>query len=154
MGLSAEDVHARQFKLVRNATGYDMAEVDEFLDDVESEIARLSDQLERALEGVAAAEAGTDSTAAAATRILEVAQHTADEYVGQAKRRADAMVADAEKAARKSVKRLEAQRAEVEQRLATLQALEAEVRSRLTGYLQSHLADLSALAGPGDPDRP
>ena len=45
MALSSQDVHDKQFKLVRNSTGYDMDEVDAFLDEVEAEIARLTDEV-------------------------------------------------------------------------------------------------------------
>jgi DivIVA domain-containing protein len=152
MPLSSQDVHDKQFKLVRNSTGYDMDEVDAFLDEVEAEISRLTDELETAQEQLAAAGAvpGAESTSAAAARILEMAQHTADEYMADARRKADSMVTDAEKAARKSVKRLEAQRGDLEARVAALRTFESEIRSRLTGYFQSQLADLSALADEGD----
>lgn len=150
MALSAQDVHTKQFKLVRNSTGYDMDEVDSFLDEVEAEIGRLCQELEAAQEQLAAASPApeTASTSAAAARILEMAQHTADEYVADARRKADAMVGDAEKAARKSVKKLEAQRADLEARVTALRTFESEIRSRLTGYFQSQLADLNALAEP------
>lgn len=148
MALSSQDVHDKQFKLVRNSTGYDMDEVDAFLDEVESEIARLTDELRAAEEQIGAAPTvpEAETTSAAAARILEMAQRTADEYVTEARRKADSMVTDAEKAARKSVKRLEAQRGDLEARVTALRTFESEIRSRLTGYFQSQLADLNALA--------
>ncbi len=147
MALSAQDVHDKQFKLVRNSTGYDMDEVDAFLDEVEAEIARLADELQVCQEKVAASAApDTEAASAAGARILEMAQRTADEYIADARRTADGMVADAEKAARKSVKKLEAQRRELEGRVGALKTFESEIRSRLTGYFQSQLEDLSALA--------
>lgn len=148
MALSSQDVHDKQFKLVRNSTGYDMDEVDAFLDEVEGEIARLSDELGAAQEQLDAKAAvpEAETTAAAAARILEMAQRTADEYLTDARRKADSMVTDAEKAARKSVKRLEAQRSDLEGRVGALRTFESEIRSRLTGYFQSQLADLNALA--------
>ena len=94
MALSSQDVHDKQFKLVRNSTGYDMDEVDAFLDEVEAEIARLTDEVEAAQERLAAASAvpEAETTSAAAARILEMAQRTADEYMADARRKADAMV--------------------------------------------------------------
>ena len=152
MALSAQDVHDKQFKLVRNSTGYDMDEVDAFLDEVEAEIARLSDELGAAQEQLASVAGApeAETTTAAAARILELAQRTADEYVADARRTADSMVSDAEKAARKSVKRLEAQRGDLEARVTALRTFESEIRSRLTGYFQSQLADLKALADEGN----
>ena len=48
MALSAKDVHDKQFKLVRQSTGYDIDEVDAFLDEVEAEIDRLHAELAEA----------------------------------------------------------------------------------------------------------
>ncbi len=155
MALSAQDVHDKQFKLVRNSTGYDMDEVDAFLDEVEAAVESLTDQLEATQERVEALEAepsGTDTSAAAA-RILEMAQQTADEYVSEARRTAEGLVADAEKAARKSVKKLEHQRRDLEDRVSALRTFESEIRSRLTGYFQSQLTDLRALADEPDADK-
>lgn len=148
MALSSQDVHDKQFKLVRNSTGYDMDEVDAFLDEVEAEIARLSDELQACQDKQEAAASGpdTENASAAAARILELAQHTADEYVAEARKTADGLVTDAEKAARKSVKKLEVQRRDLEGRVSALRKFESEIRSRLTGYFQSQLEDLSALA--------
>jgi DivIVA domain-containing protein len=148
MVLSAQDVHDKQFKLVRNSTGYDMDEVDAFLDEVEATVATLTDKLEAAEEAQRVqqeAERTPDSSAAAA-RILELAQQTADEYVADAKRTADSLVADAEKSVRKSIKKLEHQRQDLEDRVTALRTFESEVRARLTGYFQSQLSDLKALA--------
>ena len=152
MALSAQDVHDKQFKLVRNSTGYDMDEVDAFLDEVEAEIARLSDELQAAREQIGAAGAVPEAepTSAAAARILEMAQRTADEYIADARSKADSMVSEAEKSARKSVKKLEAQRVDLEARVGALRTFETEIRSRLTGYFQSQLADLKALADDGE----
>jgi DivIVA domain-containing protein len=152
MALSSQDVHDKQFKLVRNSTGYDMDEVDAFLDEVEGEIARLSDELVAAQEQLSPATVVPEapSTSAAAARILEMAQLTADEYLAEARRKADSMVNDAEKAARKSVKRLESQRADLEARVTALRTFESEIRSRLTGYFQSQLADLNSLEQGAD----
>ncbi len=161
MTLRAQDVHDKQFKLVRNSTGYDMDEVDSFLDEVEATIARLTDELDDAQQRLAAHDAAsesapaaspTEAATAAAARILELAQRTADDYLVEARRTADGLVADADKAARKSVKKLENQRAELESRVSALRTFETEIRSRLSGYFQSQLADLNALAS-GDKDK-
>ena len=148
MVLSAQDVHDKQFKLVRNSTGYDMDEVDAFLDEVEATVATLTDKLEAVEEAQRAQQEAerTPDPSAAAARILELAQQTADEYVADAKRTADSLVADAEKSVRKSIKKLEHQRQDLEDRVKALRTFESEVRARLTGYFQSQLSDLKALA--------
>jgi DivIVA domain-containing protein len=152
MALTPEDVRNKQFSTVRMKEGYNEDEVDAFLDEVEAEVARLGDELAIAREQLAAAAPVPEAagTSAAAARILEMAQRTADEYVAEARRKADAMVTDAEKSARKSVKRLEAQRIDLEARVSALRTFESEIRARLTGYFQSQLADLTALADEGE----
>lgn len=57
MPLSPSDVHDKQFKLVRQTTGYDMDEVDAFLDEVEVEIARLGSLVLESQQGLDAAQA-------------------------------------------------------------------------------------------------
>lgn len=148
MSLSAQDVHDKQFKLVRNSTGYDMDEVDAFLDEVELQLARQAEELTAARERAAAQAAApaVADTSAAAAHLLEMAQRTADEYVSEAQQSAERLLADAQKSTRKAVKKLEAQRRELEDRVEALRTFETEVRSRLTDYFQSQLADLKALA--------
>ena len=169
MALSAQDVHDKQFKLVRQSTGYDIDEVDGFLDEVEAEIARLTDELAAAQSALATAEQRTAEQrtaeqqpteppasaaptpgdgAGAAARILELAQRTADEYVAEARRTADTLVSEAEERARTAVAALEGQRAELEGRVTALRTFEAEVRTRLTGYFESQLRDLRSIAEP------
>lgn len=217
MALTAQDVHDKQFKLVRQSTGYDIDEVDSFLDEVESEFARLTAELDAARAAVASAEraaaeateraermareaadpatesadsahehatlgdgadsvfasaqvstasfsepdqspAATASTEAApapsaeaATRILALAQQTADSYVAEARQQADALVAGAEERGRSMLEALESQRAELdtqrgdlEVRVSALRAYEAEIRTRLTSYFEGQLQELRA----------
>lgn len=165
--LSAQDVHDKQFKLVRQSTGYDIDEVDAFLDEVEGVIAALSAELEsaRAAAGVTgsgaagAHDAPAPSTAAAdgaeppasAARILELAQRTADQYLAEATRAADSLRAQAEQSARAAVADLEGQRADLEARVAALRTFEAQVRARLTDYFTGQLRDLRSLGSPPEP---
>jgi DivIVA domain-containing protein len=155
MALTAQDVHDKQFRLVRQSTGYDIDEVDAFLDEVEAEIGRLHDELAAAREQLAAQpSAGADGATGggSAARILELAQRTADEYVTEARRTADALVTEAEERARSAVAGLETQRTELEARVGALRAFEGEIRGRLTSYFEGQLRDLRALterpAGP------
>jgi DivIVA domain-containing protein len=145
--LNARDVHDKQFRLVRQSTGYDIDEVDAFLDEVEATIAALTAQLEetRAVGGTGA-DSGQQSTSAG--RILELAQRTADEYLAEARRAADSLRADAEREARAIVADLQGQRVDLEARVAALGSLEAQVRSHLTEYLE---AQLRGIRSPGAP---
>ncbi len=146
MALSARDIHDKQFKLVRGSTGYDIDEVDAFLDEVEAEVARLTAELAaaRAHRSGPAPGPGADPGASAA-RILELAQRTADEYVVEARRTAEALVAEAEERSRSAVAALEAQRTDLEARVRGLRELESGVRSRMTSYLEGQLRDLRSL---------
>ena len=130
MPLTPEDVHKKTFTPVRLREGYDMTEVDQFLDEVEVELTRLhadNDDLREKLGGVqtgapaAAPTAGDDAAspaqapaapavktvpeaASAAARLLELAAQNADQLVGESHEQADKIVAEA----RTKAERLEA----------------------------------------------
>lgn len=53
MPLTAADVRAATFGTTRLRTGYDMDEVDAFLDIIEADVAQYSDELQRARDGEA-----------------------------------------------------------------------------------------------------
>lgn len=169
--LSAQDVHDKQFKLVRQSTGYDIDEVDAFLDEVEGAIAELTAALDAARAAVATGtpeeseasggSAGPEGEPAAgapspgpseqptsAATILELAQRTADQYLSEARRTADGLLADAQQAAQAAVAELESQRVDLEARVAALRSFEAQVRTRLSGYFEGQLRDLRALGAP------
>lgn len=58
MPLTPEDVSNKRFTPVRLREGYDMGEVDQFLDEVEAELARLNQENEDLRQKLAAAQAG------------------------------------------------------------------------------------------------
>jgi DivIVA domain-containing protein len=176
--LSAQDVHDKQFKLVRQSTGYDIDEVDTFLDEVEAAISDLTAQLEAARaerasapaeargpeparadaaegagEGGTGAQPTAEQTTGSAARILELAQRTADEYVAEARRTADSLLAETEASARAAVAELESQRADLEARVGALRSFESQIRTRLTGYFEGQLRDLRSLGTPNE-ERP
>ena len=65
MPLTPEDVSNKRFTPVRLREGYDMGEVDQFLDEVESELARLTRENEDLRSKLAAAQQGGPSASAA-----------------------------------------------------------------------------------------
>lgn len=199
MPLTPSDVHDKQFKLVRQTTGYDMDEVDGFLDEVEFEIGRLTTELTEAQVALAESRnalsasedalAGTraeldqvraqlaaaldqppvtalaapvpqpvvpqpvvtqpsESSTLAAARLLELAQRTADEHIAQATVEAEQIVAEARGRAEQAMAGLTDQQAEVEQRVRALQGLQDDIRTRLRGYLENQLRELSNLDEP------
>lgn len=122
MALTRDDVKNKTFTPVRLREGYDMGEVDQFLDEVESELGRLQKEAEDLRSKLSAAQQGGTSvsvpgdgsaagpvaaapetikvtTAAeasgAATRLLELATRNADELVNEARAEAEQHLADA-----------------------------------------------------------
>jgi DivIVA domain-containing protein len=66
MPLTPEDVSNKRFTPVRLREGYDMGEVDQFLDEVEAELARLTRENEDLRSKLSAAQQGGGSTPASA----------------------------------------------------------------------------------------
>ncbi|WP_236554277.1 DivIVA domain-containing protein, partial [Nocardioides sp. AX2bis] len=70
MPLTPEDVSNKRFTPVRLREGYDMGEVDQFLDEVEAELARLTkenDDLRAKLASAQGADSGSDESPTKAT---------------------------------------------------------------------------------------
>lgn len=67
MPLTPEDVSNKRFTPVRLREGYDMGEVDQFLDEVEAELARLTKENDDLRAKLSAAQSGGGSTSAPAT---------------------------------------------------------------------------------------
>jgi DivIVA domain-containing protein len=193
MPLTPEDVRNKQFTTVRLREGYDEDEVDAFLDEVEAELTRLYKESadlraqlataqtrpqsktappvpapaptrEAAPVPAAAAAAPAGDGADAATRILQLAQRTADEAVAEARSKADRIINEARGQADKMLSEartrteamdregrerqqamvgsLEQQRVDLERQVENLRAFEREYRTRLKSYLESQLRDL------------
>lgn len=151
MSLSTQDVHDKQFKLVRQTTGYDMDEVDAFLDEVEAEISRLNQLVVEQQEALEAAQRApvaqvsapdAETPVAGAARILELAQVTADQHVAEAQARGEAMVNDAQQRAQDAKDTIDGQRMEIERRIEDLRIIEGDIRIRLRTYLEKQLAEI------------
>ncbi len=67
MPLTPEDVSNKRFTPVRLREGYDMGEVDQFLDEVESELARLTQENDDLRSKLSVAQSGDSSDAPAAS---------------------------------------------------------------------------------------
>jgi DivIVA domain-containing protein len=178
MPLTPNDVVNKQFAKVFR--GYDMEEVDAFLDEVEEELKRLlteKAQLEsrsaqpaaRAPEAAPVAAATPPPVSApdpedsqqAALRTLLMAQRTADQAIEEARAEADKVLAEARYRASQvdneinarttaALASLEGQRREIEARIDDLRAFEREYRLRLKAYLESQLKDLDTRGGGPD----
>ncbi|HWJ66207.1 MAG TPA: DivIVA domain-containing protein [Nocardioides sp.] len=72
MPLTPEDVSNKRFTPVRLREGYDMGEVDQFLDEVEAELARLTQENDDLRAKLAAAQSGSSSAFDAPTQLAPV----------------------------------------------------------------------------------
>jgi DivIVA domain-containing protein len=188
MPLTPEDVRNKQFTTVRLREGYDEDEVDAFLDEVEAELTRLYKESADLRAQLATAQtrpqaksaapvppagrepapvpaaAAAGDGADAATRILQLAQRTADEAVAEARSKSDRIINEARGQADKMLSEartrsetmdresrerqqtmvgsLEQQRVDLERQVENLRAFEREYRTRLKSYLESQLRDL------------
>jgi DivIVA domain-containing protein len=147
--LTAQDVHERQFRLVRQSTGYDIDEVDAFLEEVEEQLRRLQAELDAARAQGGAAEAGAtttpqpESAGRAAARILELAQRTADESVAEAQRHAERIRSEAQRQA----DRIRGETAALEARVTELRGYESDLRGRLRAYFHAEIEELRKVLG-------
>ncbi len=163
MPLTASDVANKQFTTVKLREGYNMEEVDGFLDEVEGELGRLHREIDdltaRANAAPAACAASKPSRPVApvaavvaapptdsAVRMLELAQKTADEHVAGAKAEADRILADARATHARTMGDLEGERNAMQAKVDELRNFEKEYRTRLRSYLEGQLRDLEAKA--------
>ncbi len=163
MPLTASDVANKQFTTVKLREGYNMEEVDGFLDEVEGELGRLHREIDDLTAQTAAAPPAVLAPPApvevvapvvvaaapptdAAVRMLELAQKTADEYVAGAKVEADRILADARSTHARTMGDLESERTGIQAKVDELRAFEKEYRTRLRSYLEGQLRDLEAKA--------
>ena len=73
MPLTPEDVSNKRFTPVRLREGYDMGEVDQFLDEVEAELARLTKENDDLRAKLSAAQSGASTSAPATTSFAPAA---------------------------------------------------------------------------------
>ena len=135
MVLRPEDVREKRFTPVRMRGGYDVGEVDAFLDEVETELTRLGaekEDLESRLAGTGGpgAAGGTEPSKAAA-RLLEIATRNAEELQEEARATAAELVekARAEATATEEQAREQAERVESDAR-SRAQLLDSETAER------------------------
>ena len=123
MPLTPEDVRNKRFTPVRLREGYDMGEVDQFLDEVEAELQRLTQEIDGLRSSLGTSSStpsvsmqkdagGSDAAVAqpgaqtppvttvsqasgAAARLLELATRNADEVVAEANEQSDLILAEA-----------------------------------------------------------
>jgi DivIVA domain-containing protein len=163
MVLTPDDVRGKQFTTVRWREGYDLHEVDAFLDEVEGELGRAHAENEGLRAQLAAAQHRMATVQAVPTappppndqmvKMLELAQKTADQAVSDARSEADRIVTDARDTATRQLAEADGLRTSLERRIDELRAFERDYRGRLRSYLESQLRDLDARAPDGNGQR-
>lgn len=145
MALSPSDVEQKTFSTALR--GYDLDEVDDFLDEVVATIRDLNDQIDSgatAPEAVPkhalAGEPSPPADESAVGRALIAAQEAADRIVAEAREEAERIVAEARSEADTLVSEKERRQAEAEAEMAELAEHVAGVRSKLA-VLATTVAD-------------
>ncbi|GAA3226867.1 DivIVA domain-containing protein [Actinocorallia longicatena] len=152
--LTPERVRAKVFATVRLREGYDMAEVDAFLHEVEETIDGLLSDVARL------ARVEPPSPAGDAVQLMSLAQETADKLVERAERQAEQIVADARTRADQMDRELAGRAAALEraaqdqQRLERIHAFLRGTGGSASAGLHDQLAQLQSLLDELTPSRP
>ncbi len=151
MALTPIDVQQKTF--VTTFRGYDLDEVDDFLDDVVTTLKDYEQRLHDAQQRIAALENQADGrgeSEAAISRALVAAQRSADMIVAEAKSEADEILAGA----RVDARALEAERTDEQQRLeaelSSMRQVVAELRERIGALAGPMAEDADTMAGAVD----
>ncbi len=138
MPLTPIDVQQKTF--VTTFRGYDLDEVDDFLDEVVTSLKDYEQRLHDAQQRIAILEAqaqGRGDSEAAISRALVSAQRSADLIVADAKSEADRILAGARLDARTLESERDRERQQLESEIGEMRAIVAELKDRI-----------AALAGP------
>ena len=139
MALTPEDVSNVVFDTTRLRMGYDVAQVDEFLERVVEEIARLQNEVEMARKGSSLSSSQSVDTKSP-VEVLTLAQQALTGATNEAER----LVREARARAASISYNVASERAQVEAQIKRLEAIEIDYRNRLRSWLSGLLTDLGA----------
>lgn len=146
MALRPQDIENAKFDVRRFKAGYDIAQVDEFLDYLQAEIAGLQSEIISS-QNAASVAMLSQTTNNDPAEILGLAQQALKAANSEAER----LVRDARSRAASITSTVEAERNKIEAEVKKLEAIEAEYRRRLKEWLSGMLTDLdSAEQLPGE----
>jgi DivIVA domain-containing protein len=137
MALTPEDVANVVFDTTRLRMGYDVAQVDEFLEKVADEIASLQNEVEMARRGTSLSSSQSVDTKSP-VEVLTLAQQALTGATNEAER----LVREARAASISSS--VESEKAQIEAQIKRLEAIEIDYRNRLRNWLSGMLTDLGA----------
>jgi cell division initiation protein len=138
MVMTPSDVEQKTFSTALR--GYDLDEVDDFLDDVISTVRDLQDQIAAAKAAKPSAAPTPVEDESVIGRVLMTAQATADTMIEDARKEADQLLADARSEADSWTDERDAKRAAAEEEMADLGRLVGSVRNQLA-MLATEVAD-------------
>ncbi len=138
MVMTPSDVEQKTFSTALR--GYDLDEVDDFLDDVISTIRDLQDQIAEAKAVKPSAAPTPVEDESVIGRVLMTAQATADTMIEDARKEADQLLADARSEADSWTDERDAKRAAAEEEMVDLGRLVGSVRNQLA-MLATEVAD-------------
>lgn len=146
MALRPQDIENAKFDVRRFKAGYDIAQVDEFLDYLQAEIAGLQSEIISS-QNAASVAMLSQTTNNDPAEILGLAQQALKAANSEAER----LVRDARSRAASITSTVEAERKKIEAEVKKLEAIEAEYRRRLKEWLSGMLTELdSAEQLPGE----
>ncbi|MEA2461553.1 MAG: cell division initiation protein [Actinomycetota bacterium] len=168
MDLGARDVHEKQFHDAWR--GYNQEEVDDFLDLVAENLDRLqreNQSFERRIQELDRAVSQSRNTEEMLKKTLLSAQKAANDAIATAKAKAEQLISEAEHGARRTGEEAhrrvaemdrehDARKRELEMSIQRLEAREAELKRRLTAFLEQQKRSLEGLTvddptAPGTP---
>ena len=139
MALTPEDVANVVFDTTRMRMGYDVAQVDEFLEKVADEIASLQNEVEMARRGTSLSSSQSVDTKSP-VEVLTLAQQALTAATNEAER----LVREARARAASISSSVESEKAQIEAQIKRLEAIEIDYRNRLRNWLSGMLNDLGA----------
>jgi cell division initiation protein len=151
MPLSPEDVERQVFK--EKIRGYDMEEVDAFLDRVVERMRELEAERDRAAHEVRASVAGAEDTddADLLRRTLVTAQRAADQTLADARSEADRVLSEARFEAAREREQLQEEAEELGRAVEDLKRFRQDYVERVRTVINDHLRVLQERELPGFP---
>ena len=137
MALTPDDVENVVFDTTRFKMGYDVTQVDEFLEKVQRELEHLHNELDLARNGNTSVNGQTIETRSP-VEVLTLAQQALTAATNEAER----LVRDARARAAAISSSVESEKAQIEAQIKKLKAIEIEYRNRLKNWLSGMLSDL------------
>jgi DivIVA domain-containing protein len=139
VALTPDDVANVVFDTRRFSLGYDVKQVDEFLDNVQQEIALLQAELELAQRGSSLSSSQSVDTKSP-VEVLTLAQQALTAATNEAER----LVREARARAASISSSVESEKSQIESQIKRLEAIEIDYRNRLRSWLSGMLTDLGA----------